>query len=96
MRSEAYFKLRPRDAQIGAWASRQSSSIESRGDLVNQFETYQKKFASEPVPYPEFWGGYDLTPVYFEFWFGKENRLHERISYQRSEDGKWIKSLLAP
>lgn len=92
--SEEYFTSRPRESQIGAWASEQSSIIGSRAILEERFHHYNKKFG-EHVPKPEHWGGYELEPVYFEFWQGGSNRLHDRIMYQFSDTG-WVRHRLAP
>lgn len=92
--SEKYFNLRPVDSRIGAWASRQSSVIESREALDRRFEEYREKFGDE-VPLPPFWGGYRLVPEKFEFWQGRQNRLHDRVLYELI-DGEWKISRLSP
>lgn len=93
--SEAYFNVRPRDSQLGAWASQQSSRIENRRDLEERFDQVREQFAGEEVPLPEFWGGYLLTPRSIEFWQGRPSRLHDRILYQADSDG-WSRTRLAP
>lgn len=90
-----YFQSRPRDSQIGAWASKQSSKIDSRDVLVDQFASMKKKFENKDIPLPDFWGGYRLVPNSIEFWQGRENRLHDRIIYERENDG-WSTSRLSP
>ena len=90
-----YFQSRPRDSQIGAWASKQSSKIDSRDVLVDQFASMKKKFENKDIPLPDFWGGYRLVPNSIEFWQGRENRLHDRIIYEREDDG-WNTSRLSP
>ena len=90
-----YFQSRPRDSQIGAWASKQSSKIDSRDVLVDQFASMKKKFENKDIPLPDFWGGYRLVPNSIEFWQGRENRLHDRIIYERENDG-WNTSRLSP
>ena len=90
-----YFQSRPRDSQIGAWASKQSSKIDSRDVLVDQFASMKKKFENKDIPLPDFWGGYRLAPNSIEFWQGRENRLHDRIIYERENDG-WSTSRLSP
>jgi len=93
--SDDYFALRPRGSQIGAWASPQSSKIESREILEQNEKHFTEKFQNQPVPRPENWGGYLLKPDYFEFWQGRENRLHDRISYEKTS-GNWEINRLAP
>ena len=95
LESIKYFASRPKDSQIGAWASKQSSTISSRGILQSQFESMKQKFSSGEVPLPDFWGGYRVIPRTIEFWQGRESRLHDRFVYQRSEDG-WTISRLSP
>jgi pyridoxamine 5'-phosphate oxidase len=92
--SAAYFKTRPRDSQIGAWASHQSTVIESRADLEAKFVTMRERFPDE-VPLPPFWGGYRVTPTQIEFWQGRASRLHDRIVY-RSSDPDWVIQRLSP
>jgi pyridoxamine 5'-phosphate oxidase len=93
--SEDYFALRPRGSQIGAWASPQSSKIVSREVLEQNEKDFTEKFQNQQVPRPEHWGGYLLKPDYFEFWQGRENRLHDRISYEKTENN-WEINRLAP
>lgn len=90
-----YFASRPRVSQIGAWASEQSSTILNREYLEKRVEKFTKKFANKDVPTPEFWGGFRVEPVKFEFWQGRENRLNDRFQYSK-EDDKWLISRLAP
>ena len=92
--SAAYFKTRPYDSQIGAWASHQSSVIESRAALEEKFEEMRMKFRQD-VPLPPFWGGYRVTPIQIEFWQGRASRLHDRIRYVRAERG-WTLERLSP
>lgn len=93
--SDAYFLSRPLGSRLGAWASPQSSKIENREWLQNEVEAYKKKFSDGEVIRPENWGGYRLIPTYFEFWQGASSRLHDRITYTKS-DGEWKKGRLAP
>ena len=93
--SEKYFRTRPRESQIGAWASNQSSVIPDRKSLDNKFEEYRKKFGDKEIPLPDFWGGYVIIPNYFEFWQGRPGRLHDRICY-KFEDQEWRIFRLAP
>ena len=97
-KSEEYFHVRPRKAQISAWASKQSSVLESRQDLLLDYEKYDKKFMDKVIPCPDFWGGYELSPFVFEFWFGRSSRLHDRIRYTKGEEnqGRWLTERLAP
>lgn len=90
-----YFHSRPRDSQIGAWVSRQSSRISARSILQGKFMELQKKFQQGEVPLPTFWGGYRVKFHTMEFWQGGEHRLHDRFLYQRSHDG-WTIERLAP
>ena len=73
--SEKYFATRPRESQLGAWASKQSSALENREMLEQAFQQYQKKYEGEKISLPEFWGGYKLLPSSFEFWQGRPGRL---------------------
>lgn len=93
--SDAYFNSRPRESQIGAWVSPQSSTIESREVLNERFREYTDKFEGHPVPRPAHWGGYIIRPNYYEFWQGRPNRLHDRLTY-RLHDGAWKISRMAP
>lgn len=93
--SEAYFTSRPEGSKIGAWASKQSAVIENRAALESQFAIAEEKFANSNVPTPEFWGGYRVVPTTIEFWQGRENRLHDRIQYQRV-DNEWTICRLQP
>ena len=95
LESIKYFASRPRDSQLGAWASQQSSTISSRSLLVSQFESMRNKFSKGEVPLPDFWGGYRVIPESIEFWQGRDSRLHDRFIYQRSEDG-WNINRLSP
>ncbi len=90
-----YFMTRPRDSQIGAWVSAQSSVISSRSLIENKFMEMRQKFAAGEVPLPSFWGGYRVQPETIEFWQAGEHRLHDRFLYSRSGDG-WSIARLAP
>jgi pyridoxamine 5'-phosphate oxidase len=94
--SDAYFRSRPKESQIGAWASCQSEKLKNRNELVERFKKYEKEFAVKAVPRPPHWGGYRLRPSYFEFWQGRPNRLHDRIIYEKNKSGKWQISRLNP
>lgn len=93
--SDEYFSSRPRDSQIGAWASPQSEFITNRKALEDRFETFKAKFEGQPVPRPPHWGGYILIPHRFEFWQGRPNRLHDRFEYYLTPNG-WTIRRLAP
>ncbi len=94
LESLKYFSSRPKDSQLGAWSSNQSSKISSRAILVDQFAVMKKKFASGEIPLPEFWGGYRVVPESIEFWQGRESRLHDRLIYER-KDEEWVISHLS-
>lgn len=91
-----YFRTRPKDSQLAAWASAQSSRIPSRELLRQQFESVTAQFASGEIPLPDFWGGYRVVPHRFEFWQGGASRLHDRFEYQLTEPGDWEINRLAP
>ncbi|PLY12095.1 MAG: pyridoxamine 5'-phosphate oxidase [Sedimenticola sp.] len=91
-----YFLKRPRDSQIGAWVSQQSNVITSRKLLEQKFEEIKHKFANHEIPLPSFWGGYRVSPHSIEFWQGRENRLHDRFCYLKSDENGWKIDRLAP
>lgn len=93
--SEEYFHSRPIDSQIGAWASKQSSVIPDREFLEAKFEETAEKYKDGKIPLPPFWGGYILKPIEFEFWQGRESRLHDRISYRKKRNN-WEIVRLSP
>jgi pyridoxamine 5'-phosphate oxidase len=93
--SDEYFESRPRESQIGAWASPQSSVIHNRPVLESRIEFYTNKFKNKPIPRPTYWGGYIIKPTLIEFWQGQPSRLHDRIQYELI-DGKWNTERLAP
>ncbi len=90
-----YFHSRPRDSQIGAWVSKQSSRISARGILEGKFLELKQKFQQGEVPLPSFWGGFRVNIEQMEFWQGGANRLHDRFLYQRDGD-QWQVDRLAP
>jgi len=91
-----YFLSRPRDSQLSAWASRQSSVISSRKLLEMEWEHLKAKFGAGEIPLPSFWGGYCVQPETIEFWQGRPNRLHDRFEYTRQAEGGWLLNRLAP
>lgn len=93
--SEQYFDQRPRSSQLGAWASRQSTPIGSREQLVDRYKKLDAQFDNQSVPIPDFWGGYLLHPTEIEFWQGRPSRLHDRFLYAKSEEN-WKISRLSP
>jgi len=93
--SDAYFKSRPRGSQLGAWASEQSRPISERNELEERLRELEAEYEGREVPRPPFWGGYRVEPETFEFWQGRENRLHDRLLYRRS-NGNWRITRLQP
>lgn len=94
--SDEYFNARPRESQIGAWASSQSESIANRQTLEQKFASFEQQFANQTIiPRPPHWGGYLIVPNYFEFWQGRPNRLHDRIFYKKNNEN-WSLGRLMP
>ena len=93
--SDAYFEGRPREAQIGAWASRQSEPLRDRDELEQHLADATERFDGKDVPRPPFWGGFLLTPDTIEFWQGRRFRLHDRFRYTRRDAG-WHLERLSP
>lgn len=91
--SDAYFAGRPRGSQLGAWASDQSAVLSSREALEEKYREIERRFERETVPRPPFWGGYRLFPSSMEFWYGRPDRLHDRIVYTRTHAGWRIERL---
>ena len=93
--SEEYFHSRPRGSQLGAKASNQSSVIPSRDFLESRLDELETEFEGKEIPKPDYWGGYIIKPVKFEFWQGRKSRLHDRIQFTR-EENNWKIERLAP
>jgi pyridoxamine 5'-phosphate oxidase len=93
--ADAYFATRPREYQLGAWASTQSNQLTSRAELDARVSDAVRRFEGRPVQRPPFWGGYRVVPEAIEFWTRDPHRLHERIHFER-RDGVWTRSLLFP
>ena len=94
--SDAYFASRPRDSQLGAWASAQSQAINNRETLEAQLAAVTERFGEGEIPRPPHWGGYRLVPVSWEFWQGGESRLHDRFRYTLADDNRWEITRLQP
>ena len=94
-KNEKYFYSRPHESQIGALTSPQSKVIPNRAFLDNRYDELAQEFENKTVPFPDYWGGYILIPNLFEFWQGRESRLHDRIEYILKENC-WTKQRLAP
>lgn len=93
--SEAYFRTRPRGSRLAAWASPQSRPLADRAELDRLFADAASRFPGDEVPLPPQWGGFRLVPDAYEFWQHDENRLHDRVRYERAGDG-WTRTRLAP
>jgi pyridoxamine-phosphate oxidase len=94
--SDVYFQSRPRSSRLGAIASPQSAVILGRQVLDDRLAELLEQYADGEVPRPAHWGGYRVVPAMFEFWQGRDSRLHDRLRYRRCEDGTWLIERLAP
>lgn len=94
--SDAYFASRPRENQISAWASEQSTVVSGREELERRLTEIEERFQGKEVPRPPHWGGYLVFPIRFEFWQGRPGRLHDRLVYNCDSDGLWFLERLAP
>ncbi|MEW6498062.1 MAG: pyridoxamine 5'-phosphate oxidase [Cyanobacteriota bacterium] len=94
--TEAYFRSRPKGSQLGAWVSNQSQAIESREVLEQRLQQLKEEYENKEVPRPPHWGGFRVIPDMIEFWQGRPSRLHDRLLYQREENGTWTIQRLSP
>ncbi len=93
--SDAYFATRPRGSQIGSWASAQSQPIAGRAELEQRVHDLEQRFGDGPIPRPDGWGGFRIVPCSIEFWYDRQDRLHDRILYTKVAQG-YERSLLSP
>ena len=92
-----YYNSRAYESRIGAWASKQSSILKNREELLDSLEIYKKKYKDKDnVPRPDYWSGWNLKPSSIEFWLDGDNRIHERLKYSLDENNNWVKKLLSP
>ena len=95
--ADEYYYSRSYDSRIGAWASKQSTILNDRSDLILSIKKYKNKYNKiDNVPRPKHWSGWSLLPLNIEFWLDGDNRIHERLKYTKGENGMWNKSLLSP
>ena len=95
--ADEYYNSRGYESRIGAWASKQSSILSNRDDLLKSIEEYRKKYNDKnEVPRPDHWSGWNLNPSSIEFWLDGDSRIHERLKYIKDESGIWNKYLLSP
>ena len=95
--ADQYYNSRGYESRIGAWASKQSTALNNRNELLDAISKFKEKFKDKDnVPRPSHWSGWNLIPNSIEFWLDGESRIHERLKYQKDDQGKWIKSLLSP
>jgi pyridoxamine 5'-phosphate oxidase len=93
--SEAYFVTRPAESRLAAWASPQSRTLADRDELERRYADARERFPGEDVPLPPHWGGFRLEPDAYEFWQHGDDRLHDRVRYERADD-RWRRARLAP
>ena len=94
--SDAYFASRPRESQIGAWASLQSEHLDTVETLIERNTHFEEKFDGQDVPRPDHWNGYLVSPTHIEFWLARPYRLHDRVMYTPTADGQWTNERLYP
>ena len=95
--ADKYYNSRGYESRIGAWASKQSSVLKNRNELLDSLKAFRKKYNNQDkVPRPSHWSGFNLKPSSIEFWLDGDNRIHERLKYTLNENNEWTKSLLSP
>ena len=95
--ADDYYSTRAYESRIGAWASKQSSILKNRDELLNNLENFKKKYSDKDnVPRPDHWSGWNLKPSSIEFWLDGDNRIHERLKYTLDNSNNWKKNLLSP
>ena len=95
--ADEYYNTRGYESRIGAWASKQSSILSNRDELLSSIEKYKEKYNNkDEVPRPDYWSGWNLIPTSIEFWLDGDSRIHERLKYTKDDVGNWSKSLLSP
>jgi pyridoxamine 5'-phosphate oxidase len=95
--ADDYYNTRSYESRIGAWASKQSSILKNREELLDSLVTFKKKYKDKDnVPRPDHWSGWNLKPSSIEFWLDGDNRIHERLKYSLDENNNWVKKLLSP
>ena len=95
--ADDYYNTRAYESRIGAWASKQSSILKNREELLDSLEHFKKKYNDKNnVPRPDHWSGWNLKPSSIEFWLDGDNRIHERLKYALDKNSNWVKNLLSP
>lgn len=94
--SDDYFTTRPRLTQLAAWASNQSEVVPDRDVLEHRMAQLEREYLGKPIPRPPHWGGYRVAPEVFEFWQGRNYRLHDRLRYRLGKNGTWVRERLSP
>ena len=95
--ADDYYNTRAYESRIGAWASKQSSILKNRDELLNNIKNFKKKYSfKDNVPRPNHWSGWNLKPSNIEFWLDGDNRIHERLRYTLDKNNSWTKCLLSP